>query len=135
MAETENENNSPITGQCFSLFFNLIISQLFSGGIGTIIELLRIISTNVLIKYFLKDSFVKKYGIYIQPVIQSILLFSIGILIFAMYEYLRKQKSICTNSELIKFVIILILIFILIGIIIFVFFGLFRIWKKQNIKI
>lgn len=131
---TEETESYPLTGHCFSLFFNLIISQLFSSAIATIIELLRILSTNFLIKYFLKESFVKKYGIYIQPVIQAVLLFSIGLIIFVLYEYLRKRGNLCTNSELIKFVIILILIFILISSFISVFFGLFKLWKKHALQ-
>lgn len=62
----------------FSLFFNFSITQLFVGGISSIIELIRVFAMEILTKYFLSPVYIQTHGKYIQPAINAILLLSIG---------------------------------------------------------
>lgn len=62
-----------------SLIINFSITQLFVGGIGSVIELIRMFTMNFLTKYVLSTEHIHKYGMYIQPAITAILLLSIGI--------------------------------------------------------
>lgn len=133
MTENKNNNGLGFSGPCFSLFFNLIISQLFSGAISMIIEILRMVTSNILIKYFLNERFVKKYGMYIQPMIQSILLLGIGIFIFSFYNGLCNKNELNSYTDLLKFFMIIALISVFIIVIFTLGFWFYKTKNKFNI--
>lgn len=122
------------TGPCFSLFFNLTISQLFSSAISTIIEFLRVLTTNFLIKYFLKESFVKKYGTYIQPVVQSVFFLIIAVIIFFVYDYLRSNRELCSTAGLWKIFSVGILSVIFLVVFIMSLIGFYKLYRKFRIQ-
>jgi len=122
------------TGPCFSLFFNLTISQLFSSAISTIIEFLRVITTNFLIKYLLKESFVKKYGTYIQPVVQATFLLIVAIIIFFIYDYLRSNQELCSTEGLWKIFSVGILSMIFLVLFVMSVIGFYKLYKKCKIQ-
>lgn len=120
------------TGPCLSLFFNLTISQLFSSAIGTIIEFLRVLTTNFLIRYFLKESFVKKYGMYIQPIVQAVFLLIVAIIIFFIYDYMRHHEQLCSNEGIMKIFGVGILSLLFFIVFIMVLIGFYKLYKKYS---
>lgn len=82
----------------FSLFFNFSITQLFVGGISSIIELIRVFTMDILTKYFLSPVYIQTHGKYIQPAINAILLLSIGTGFIFCIKLVTKTGS-QTSSE------------------------------------
>lgn len=123
------EDKDPF-GECFSLLFNLIISQLFIGAISSLIELIRIFALNILSNYILKEEYIQKYGIYIQPLITCILLIFIGMTVYYIMKW--TSSDVCDKSDFIRYFIYFILISILIGFFLFAFFYYYRIKRKEK---
>lgn len=131
--DKNERKKSSFSNNCFSLFFNLIISQLFIGAIGCVIELIRIFAINILTKYFLKDSFIQKYGIYIQPIITGLLLIIVGIFIYYFYELVTNNETKCDKSSFISYFLFLVLFLVLIFFIGFTILGFWKIYNKSPI--
>lgn len=127
MAEEKDEKNF----NCFNIFFNLIISQLFIGAIASIIEVIRILTFNVLSKYIISEKNIRNYGIYIQPILTSILLFTIGYAIFYFTNILH--ISTCSSMNIFSYLLFFVLLCILFVIIFFVCIYFYRYFKKKNI--
>lgn len=130
--ETDNTKKPPFSGECFSLFFNLIISQLFINSIGSIIELIRIFTINILTKNILSARFVKNYGIYIQPIITSTLLFIIGFAMYTLYDTIKRNND-CSFYSYIPYagyICFFILGIVFLGCIIFFFYQMYKNKRK-----
>lgn len=123
------EDKDPF-GECFSLLFNLIISQLFIGAISSLIELIRIFALNILSNYILKEEYIQKYGIYIQPLITCILLIFIGMTVYYVMKW--TTSDVCDQTDIVRYIIYFILIAILIGFFFFGFFYYYRIKRKEK---
>lgn len=123
------EDKDPF-GECFSLLFNLIISQLFIGAISSLIELIRIFALNILSNYILKEEYIQKYGIYIQPFITCILLIFIGITVYYIMKW--TSSDVCDKSDFFRYFIYFVLIGILVGFFFFAFFYYYRIKQKEK---
>lgn len=94
---------------CFDLFLNLIISQLFIGCVGSIIELIRLFVMNFITKTFFSSNFIRNYGIYINPILTTLLLFILSISIYYTFDLVPPD----TNSTIIYSLLFLFLISIL----------------------
>lgn len=123
------EDKDPF-GECLSLLFNLIISQLFIGAISSLIELIRIFALNILSNYILKEEYIQKYGIYIQPFITCILLIFIGITVYYIMKW--TSSDVCDKSDFFRYFIYFVLIGILVGFFFFAFFYYYRIKQKEK---
>ncbi|QKE44588.1 putative viral membrane-associated early morphogenesis protein [Yalta virus] len=121
-----------IFGDCFSLLFNLIISQLFIGAIASLIELIRIFAINILSRYILKEEYIQKYGVYIQPLITCILLISVGMIVYYLSKWTSNPDT-CDNTAFIKYFFYFVLFGILIGFAAFIGFYYYRLKKKTEL--
>lgn len=113
---------------CFTYFFNLIITQLFIGSITYIIEFLRLITINILSKFFISERIIRTYGIYIQPLITASLLLFIG---FVLYYSINSLIDSCDSGYVIMYTLLVVLVSILIGYLIYVWYNV----KTYNKKI
>lgn len=120
-----------VFGDCFSLLFNLIISQLFIGAISSLIELIRIFTINILSHYILKEEYIQKYGVYIQPVITCVLLIGMGMVVYYLSKWTSSSDS-CDNTVFVKYLLYFILGGLLIGFILFILFYYYRLKTKVN---
>lgn len=121
-----------IFGDCFSLLFNLIISQLFIGAIASLIELIRIFAINILSRYILKEEYIQKYGVYIQPLITCTLLIGMGMIVYYISKWTSNPDS-CDNTMFVKYFLYFILFGVLFGFICFVGFYYYRLRAKANV--
>lgn len=127
--DNKNSNNKLINNSdCFTFFFNLIITQLFIGSITYIIEFLKLITINILSKFFLSEYVMRQYGIYLQPVITSILLLLIGFILYYAINYFLES---CNSIYLLMFGGLIFLIIILIAYILWTWYNI----KNYNQKI
>lgn len=117
-------------GECFSLLFNLIISQLFIGAIGALIELIRMIAINVLSRYILKPEYIQNYGIYIQPIITSSLLTLIGLFVYYISKWTTHDG--CDNSDFFRYFLYFVLVVIITILIILLFVYYYKITRKEK---
>lgn len=124
------KDNGPF-GECFSLLFNLIISQLFIGAIGSLIELIRIFAINILSRYILREEYIQKYGIYIQPLITCVLLVVIGMSVYYVMKWTNSDG--CNTNDFVKYFLYFILFMILLGLILFIGFHLYRIRIREKL--
>lgn len=120
------------SSDCFSLFFNLIISQLFMSAISSVIEFIRIFIVNILSKYILKEEYIYKYGIYLHPIISAVFLLLIGLSFYYLFYLITSDGKPCQSGDLIKYLIYFVLIVVAVGIILFLIFYLYRIKKKTQ---
>lgn len=127
----EKEEKEEKTFNCFNIFFNLIISQLFIGAIASVIEVIRILTFNVLSKYIISEKTIRNYGIYIQPILTSILLFIIGYAIFYFTNVLK--ISTCSTMNIFSYLLFFILFCLASVIIFFVIIHFYRYFKKKNL--
>lgn len=125
------DNKEEKSFNCFNIFFNLIISQLFIGAIASIIEVIRILTFNVLSKYIVSEQNIRNYGIYIQPILTALLLFTIGYIIFYFVNVLK--ISSCSSLNIFSYLLFFILLCIMFVIIFFVGIYFYRYIKKKNI--
>lgn len=123
--------SSQAIGNCLNLFLNLIISNLFTGSINALIELIRIFSTNILTKYIISENNVRQYGIYLQPAITCILLFSIGLTIFYFIQWTSNGEDL-TDSHLIIYIMYFFLFALIIVFVGTFVFYIFKIYKKKS---
>lgn len=128
-SEKCEKNNKIINNtDCFTYFFNLIITQLFIGSITYIIEFLRLITINILSKFFISERIIRTYGIYIQPLITSSLLLLIG---FVLYYSINSLIQTCNSAYVIMYTLLIVLVSLLVGYIIYVWYNV----KTYNQKL
>jgi hypothetical protein len=127
--EYNNNNNLLNNVDCFTFFFNLIISQLFISSITYVIEFLRLITINILSKFFLSEYVMRQYGVYIQPIITSILLLCVGFMLYYLINSLMKS---CETMYLMMFAGLIFLIIVLATYIIWNWYNYKNYYKKLN---
>lgn len=96
---------------CFSLFFNLIISQLFIGSISSLIDFIRIFFINLLRNAFQNKERFQKNEIYLQPIITSLILLILGIIFYNLFNVV-KHKIFSILGLILIFLIVVIFIII-----------------------
>lgn len=127
-------DNSNFTGNCFSLFFDLIISQLFMGAVSAIIEIIKTVTLKNFCKYFIQEEFLQKYGIYFQPTLTAFLFIMIGISMYYFSEWLKADRA-CHSSDIIKYFILFLIIVVISIIIVFLIYTILKIKKVKHPKI
>lgn len=119
MTEKEKENkNSIFANGVISFILFIVISQLFTNAITSVIQLLNLIFFNFLSKYIFDDDLIIRYGVYIQPTVTAFLLIVIAILIYFCYDLNNIINDPNSEGRTLVF-IILIMTAVFIGIIIF----------------
>lgn len=119
MTEKEKENkNSIFANGVISFILFIVISQLFTNAITSVIQLLNLIFFNFLSKYIFDDELIIRYGVYIQPTVTAFLLIVIAILIYLCYDLNNIINDPNSEGRTLVF-IILIMTALFIGIIIF----------------
>lgn len=119
-------------GNCLNLFVNLIISNLFTGSITSLIELIRIFSTNILTKYIISENSIRNYGIYLQPAITCVLLFVIGMSSFYFIQWTAGTGDF-EDSQLFVYLMYFFVAAITLAFVAMFIFYIFKINKEKKV--